>query len=130
MLGYLVEVARAVRSGSRELPPWDRRWSKIKDGFKFGIALLVWYSPAVLLAIPGEVVVAINEASGHLPAAVGAAAGILNTASSVWGLAILVLEAAIISQYIDRGLGAALGCCSLFPMRPLSRGTSSGSTLA
>jgi hypothetical protein len=33
-----------------------------------------------------------------LPAAVGAAAGILNTASSVWGLATLLLEAAIISQ--------------------------------
>jgi energy-coupling factor transport system substrate-specific component len=109
MLGYLMDVARDVRSGSRELPLWDHRWWKIKDGFKFSIALVVWYLPAIVLAIPGQVVAGVNEATGNpTPGAITSAAGILNTASSVWGLAVLVLEAAIISQYIDRGLGAAL----------------------
>jgi energy-coupling factor transport system substrate-specific component len=109
MLGYLMDVTRAVRSGARELPPWDHRWSNIKDGFKFGVALFIWYSPAILLANPGAVVVAVNQAAGQpMPGAIAATAAILSTASSVWGLAVLVLEAAIISQYIDRGLGAAL----------------------
>ena len=109
LLGYQMEIARSVRSRSRELPAWDHRWWKIKDGFKFAIALLVWYSPAILLAIPGAVVAGSNEAAAQpTPGAIMATAGILNAVSSVWGLAVLVLEAAIISEYIDRGLGAAL----------------------
>jgi energy-coupling factor transport system substrate-specific component len=109
MLGYLMDVARASRAGARELPLWDHRWSKIKDGFKFAIALLIWYAPVIVLAIPGQVVSGVSDATGQ-PAqpTIAAVSGVLGTLSGVWGLAVLVLEAAIISQYIDRGLGAAL----------------------
>ena len=109
MLGYLMDVARAVRAGSRELPPWDSKWRKIREGFKFGIALAIWYAPAIVLAVPGAVVDSLNQPAGHVtPGAITATAAILNAASSVWGVVVLLLEAAIISQYIDRGLGAAL----------------------
>jgi energy-coupling factor transport system substrate-specific component len=109
MVGYLIDIARAVRSGATELPPWDHRWSKIKDGFRFTIALLIWYAPVIVLAIPSEVVGATNEGAGHAPGGpIAEAAAILGALSGVWGLVVLVLEAAIISQYIDRGLGAAL----------------------
>jgi hypothetical protein len=100
LVGYTVEVARVVRSGARELPPWDRRWQKIKDGFKFLVAILIWTIPSVLLSIPSAVV---SEQS-----AVGELAGIVSAAGSVWGLVVLVLEPAIISQYMDRGFPGAL----------------------
>src|SRR6202521_5947587 len=58
LVGYTVEVARVVRSGARELPPWDRRWQKIKDGFKFLVAILIWTTPSVLLSIPSSLVTA------------------------------------------------------------------------
>jgi len=54
-------------------------------------------------------VVGLNQSAGQqMPAAIATTADVLNTASSVWGLIVLVLEAAIISQYINRGLRAAL----------------------
>src|SRR6266513_3135219 len=33
LIGYIVEIARRVRSGAHELPPWDHPWKNIKDGF-------------------------------------------------------------------------------------------------
>ena len=100
LVGYTVEVARVVRAGARELPPWDRRWQKIKDGFKFVVAILIWASPSVLLSIPSAMV---SEQSTF-----GELAGIVSAAGSVWGLVVLVLEPAIISQYMDRGFPGAL----------------------
>src|ERR1700687_1390657 len=100
LVGYTVEVARVVRAGARELPPWDRPWQKIKDGFKFLVAILIWASPSVLLSIPSAMV---SEQSTF-----GELAGIVSAAGSVWGLVVLVLEPAIISQYMDRGFPGAL----------------------
>src|ERR1700694_525441 len=100
LLGYTVEGARGVRAGARELPPWDRRWQKIKDGFKFLVAILIWTTPSVLLSIPSSLV---SEQS-----AVSELAGIVSAAGSLWGLVVLVLEPAIISQYMDRGFPGAL----------------------
>jgi energy-coupling factor transport system substrate-specific component len=100
LVGYTVEVARVVRSGARELPPWDHRWQKIKDGFKFLVAILIWSIPSVILSIPSAVV---GEQS-----AAGEVAGIISAAGSVWGLVVLVFEPAIVSQYMDRGFLGAL----------------------
>jgi energy-coupling factor transport system substrate-specific component len=99
-VGYTVEVARVIRSGARELPPWDRRWQKVKDGFKFLIALLIWTIPSVLLSIPSALV---SDQS-----ALGDLAGIVSAAGSVWGLVVLVLEPAIVTQYMDHGFPGAL----------------------
>jgi energy-coupling factor transport system substrate-specific component len=100
LVGYTLEIARVVRSGARELPPWDHRWQKIKDGFKFLVAILIWTTPSVLLSIPSAVV---GEQS-----AVGEVAGIVSATGSVWGLVVVLLEPAIVSQYMDRGFLGAL----------------------
>jgi energy-coupling factor transport system substrate-specific component len=94
-VGYGVKIARVVRSGSRELPPWEHPWVLIKDGFKFLAVILIWSIPGSLLSIPAALV---SEQS-----ALGEPAGLLSAAGSVWGLVVLVLEPAIISQYMDRG---------------------------
>jgi energy-coupling factor transport system substrate-specific component len=95
LTGYSVKISRVVRSGSRELPLWDHPWHLIRDGFKFLTIILIWSTPAVLLSIPSAVV---GEQS-----AVGEVAGVVSAAGSVWGVVVLVLEAAILSQYLERG---------------------------
>jgi len=115
LAGYIVETARAVRSGERRLPPWDRRWSKIKDGFKIVVILLIWTVPSALLSIPAAIVsAAANEGSRQaLGGAISAVAGILAAIGSVWGVVVLLVEAAILSQYLDRGFASALNIRSV-----------------
>lgn len=103
LVGYTVEVARIVRSGARQLPPWDHPWRKIKDGFKFLVALLIWTIPGALLSIPAAVV-----GQQSTETTVGEIAGIVSAVGSVWGIVVLLLEPAIISQYMDCGFLGAL----------------------
>jgi energy-coupling factor transport system substrate-specific component len=105
LVGYIVEIARRIRSGANELPPWDHPWQNIKDGFKLLIALLIWTIPSALLGIPAAIVgAAVSEGSRQaLGGSVSAVAGIIAALGSVWGLVVLLLEPAIISQYMDRG---------------------------
>ena len=115
LVGYIVEIARRVRSGARALPPWDHPWQNIKDGFKLIVALLIWTIPSVLLGIPAAIVeAAVNEGSREaLGGSVYAAAGIVAAVGSVWGLLVLLLEPAIISQYMDRGFRGALNVAAV-----------------
>lgn len=107
--GYLLEIARTVRSGGRTLPPWDRRWMKIKDGFKVLVVLLIWAIPIVLLSIPAGIVGEIQQRpSPGFFATVTAATRLLAAIGSVWGLLVLLLEAAILSQFLEGGFWAAL----------------------
>ncbi|MDQ6713996.1 MAG: DUF4013 domain-containing protein [Candidatus Dormibacteraeota bacterium] len=100
LIGYSVKISRVVRAGSRELPPWEHPWQLVNDGFKFLVIMLIWIVPAIVLSIPASVV---TESS-----AVGELAGILSAAGSVWILGVIVLEPAIISQYLDRGFAGGL----------------------
>jgi energy-coupling factor transport system substrate-specific component len=100
LVGYTVKVARVVRSGSHELPPWEHPWQLIKEGFQFITIFLVWSVPGVLLSIPSAVV-------GE-PSAAGEVAGVVSAAGSVWGLVLLLLQPAILSQYLDRGFRGGL----------------------
>jgi energy-coupling factor transport system substrate-specific component len=113
LAGYIVEIARRVRGGARELPAWDHPWQNIKDGFKIITALLIWVSPSVLLSIPAGIVAGINETGPALPAAVTWLAGVLGAIGTVWSLAVLILEPAIIIQYIDRGFLGALNVAAV-----------------
>jgi hypothetical protein len=115
LVGYIVEVARRVRSGARELPPWDHPWRKIKDGFKVLAALFIWTIPSALLSIPAAIVdAAVNEGSRQaLGGSVSAVAAIVAALGSVWGLMVLLLEPAIISQYMDRGFRGALNVAAV-----------------
>jgi energy-coupling factor transport system substrate-specific component len=113
--GYIVEIARRVRSGARELPPWDHPWRNIKDGFKVLAALVIWTIPSALLSIPAAIVdAAVNEGSRQaLGGSVSAAAAIVGAIGSVWGVMVLLLEPAIISQYMDRGFRGALNVAAV-----------------
>jgi len=101
LTGYSVRITRVVRAGSHELPPWDHRWQLIKEGSKFFVIVLIWIIPSVLLSIPSSVVSDQSSAAGEL-------AGAVSAAGSVWGLVVILLEPAIISQYMDRGFLGAL----------------------
>jgi energy-coupling factor transport system substrate-specific component len=105
LTGYSVKISRVVYAGSRELPAWDHRWRMIKEGFRFIVIIGIWSIPAVLLSIPAAVV---GEQS-----AAGEVAGIVSAAGSVWGLVVLLVEPAIISQYLDRGFLGALNPVSV-----------------
>jgi energy-coupling factor transport system substrate-specific component len=110
LIGYIVEIARRVRSGARELPAWDHPWKNIKEGFKILAALLIWVVPSALLSIPAAIVeAAASEGSRQaLGGSISAVAGIVAAIGSVWSLVVLLLEPAIISQYIERGFWGAL----------------------
>ncbi len=115
LVGYIVEIARRVRSGARELPPWDHPWRNIKDGFKVLAAIVIWTIPSGLLSIPAAIVdAAVNEGSRQaLGGSVSAAAAIVAAVGSVWGLMVVLLEPAIISQYMDRGFLGALNVAAV-----------------
>ena len=115
LVGYTVEIARRVRSGAHELPPWDHPWRNIKDGFKVLAALLIWTLPGALLGIPAGIVdAAVNEGSRQaLGGSVSAVAAIVAALGSVWGVIVVLLEPAIISQYMDRGFRGALNLAAV-----------------
>jgi len=115
LIGYIVEIARRVRSGARELPAWDHPWKNIKDGFKVLAALLIWVVPSALLSIPAAIVeAAASEGSRQaLGGSISAVAGIVAAIGSVWSLVVLLLEPAIISQYIQRGFWGALNAAAV-----------------
>ena len=94
-MGYGVEVARRVRVGGEwELPAWDRLSLKLRDGLAITVLLLAWYLPGVALAVTVEMA---NE--DVAPAALGALAVFVG----LWNLALLVVQAAIWSQYLAGG---------------------------
>src|SRR5947208_471232 len=110
LVGYIIEIARHVRSGGRQLPPWEYPWRNIKDGFKVALAILIWTMPCALLSIPAAIVgAAVSDGSTKaLGGSIAAGAGVLEALGSVWGVMVLLIEAAILSQYLDRGFWAAL----------------------
>jgi hypothetical protein len=115
LTGYIVEVARRVRAGDRQLPPWNHPWRKIKDGFKVLAVILVWLIPSVLLSIPAAVVSGLQQqGTPAIDSTISDLAGIVGAVGSVWILFVLVLEAAIISQYLDRGFLGALNVAAVF----------------
>jgi len=109
LTGYVIEIARRVRAGSLELPPWNRPWRKIKDGFKVVLVLLIWAVPGALLSIGAGIVGALDESqTGVALGTVNALQGIVAAVGSVWGILVLLLVPSIISQYLDRGFWGAL----------------------
>jgi len=115
LVGYIVEIARRVRSGAHELPPWDHPWRNIKDGFKVLAALFIWTLPSALLGIPAAIVdAAVSEGSRQaLGGSISAVAAIVAALGSGWGLMVVLLEPAIISQYMDRGFRGALNVAAV-----------------
>lgn len=106
LTGYLLAISRSASSGQTALPAWDHRWRKIADGFKALLVLLIWFLPSVLLSIPVAVVSSVQSANA-VPGMAGAA-GVLEALGSVWGLVLLVLLPAILSQFLRNGFASSL----------------------
>jgi energy-coupling factor transport system substrate-specific component len=107
--GYLIELARERRAGGRELPPWNRPWAKLKDGVKINLVLGLWTLPALLLSFPGAVTSALREQPGFvIPAAITSLAGIVAAVGGMWTLLVLLLEPAIFTEFLDRGIRGGL----------------------
>ncbi|HLB77487.1 MAG TPA: DUF4013 domain-containing protein, partial [Candidatus Dormibacteraeota bacterium] len=102
--------ARHVRAGGRGLPPWDRLGPNIKDGFKVVVVIFTWWIPSALLSIPAAIVEAATSEGSKtaLGGSVAAGAGLLAAVGSVWGVAVLLIEAAILSEYLQHGFWGAL----------------------
>lgn len=107
--GYLIELARERRAGGRELPRWNRPWAKLKEGFKINLVLGLWTLPALFLSFPAAYASALREEPGLvIPAAITSLAGIVAAIGGMWTLLVLLLEPAIFSEYLDRGIRGAL----------------------
>ncbi|TMD09177.1 MAG: DUF4013 domain-containing protein [Chloroflexi bacterium] len=97
--GYQLALARRIRDGSHELPPWDHLGHKLKDGFGILAVLLLWNIPGIVLTIPAGLVGDSGASNGVLTA--------LTALGSLWGLLVLVAEPPIFSQYLRGGFRAA-----------------------
>jgi hypothetical protein len=107
--GYAVAVARGVRAGDEELPRWDHLRQKLKDGFLITALFVVWNLPGILLGIPAELAAGIgNGAGGQGMRILIGALSALATLGGLWGLVVLMAQAAIWGQYLKGGFGAAL----------------------
>jgi energy-coupling factor transport system substrate-specific component len=108
--GYLIELARRTRAGEQELPPWNRRWAKLKEGFRINVVLVVWNLPTLLLSIPAGIVSSgVKETPQFFAAGfLGSLAGIVAAIGSLWTLVVLLLEPPIFTQYLDGGIRRAL----------------------
>ena len=97
--GYQVALARQIRDGSHELPPWDHLGRKLRDGFTILAVLLLWNIPGIVLTIPAGLMGDGGASNGVLTA--------LTALGSLWGLLVLLAEPPIFSQYLRGGFRAA-----------------------
>ncbi len=110
LLGYFVETARVVRAGGRDLPPWNNIGQKLGDGFLLGVVTFVWDLPGSILSWGGGFpthCVGSNCTTGYSPGPLAALGGL-------YSLLIALLTAAIWSQYLEGGFGAAFDFRAIF----------------
>jgi hypothetical protein len=107
LLGYFVEAARTVSQGGRELPPWTDIGKKLGDGFLLGVALFVWGLPGTILSSGGGGFHCVQSSCSYQ-------AGPLAPLGGLYGLLIALLTAAIWSQFLAGGFGAAFDFRAVF----------------
>ena len=117
LMGYGVEVARNVRDGVKNpLPEWDYG-RHLQDGFKLGVAMFVYFLPAILLMsiTMGSVIMAAvlsgDDRGDALGALIGGGFLLVMCLMLIYGLIIAILSPAINLQYIREG---TIGSCFRF----------------
>jgi Protein of unknown function (DUF4013) len=100
LLGYFVETARTISSGARELPPWTNIGQKLSDGFLLAVVLFIWDLPGSILSSAGSGSTCVGSACTYH-------AGPLSGLGGLYSLLLGLLTAAIWSQFLDGGFGAA-----------------------
>jgi hypothetical protein len=109
LLGYCVEIARTISRGGRELPPWTDVGTKLREGFVLAVVLFIWNLPGSILSWTGASLHCVGSSCTYTPP--------VNTLAPLGGLYSLLLgllTAAIWSQYLEGGFGAAFDFRAVF----------------
>lgn len=118
LLGYFIETARTISRGERELPPWTDIGKKLGEGFLLAVVLFIWNLPGSILSSGGGVTCA---GSGSA-AACHYAPGPLAPLGGLYSLLLGLLTAAIWSQFLEGGFGAAFDFRAIFRRATLHPG--------
>ena len=118
LLGYFIEAARTISRGERELPPWTDIGKKLGEGFLLAVVLFIWNLPGSILSGGGGVTCA---GSGSA-AACHYAPGPLAPLGGLYSLLLGLLTAAIWSQFLEGGFGAAFDFRAIFRRATLHPG--------
>jgi hypothetical protein len=108
LLGYSVETARTISRGGRELPPWTDVGTKLREGFVLAVVLFIWGLPgSILSSVGGSTVHCVGSSCSYTPSALAPLGGL-------YSLFLAFLTAAIWSQYLEGGFGAAFDFRAVF----------------
>ncbi|MBX7237136.1 MAG: DUF4013 domain-containing protein [Caldilineales bacterium] len=103
LYGYMIELVRNVRRGDDlPMPEWDNWGEKIVLGIKYGILLIVWSLPILLITLP---LILLSAIVGDSDAAnvLGLAWTCFACLSILYGILILVATPAITIFFAERG---------------------------
>lgn len=107
LLGYLLETARSISRGERELPPWTDIGKKLSEGFVLAVVLFIWDLPGSILSSTGSGVHCVDTSCSYSPNALAPLGGL-------YSLLLGLLTAAIWSQFLDGGFAAAFDFRAIF----------------
>jgi hypothetical protein len=103
LLGYLVELSRRVRDGQPEVPRWDHRWRKIKDGSAVTTLFVLWSLPGIAVSAIGAILV-----DPSIELRLGPVGDVLSAIGNVWQIMVLIIQMPVWAQYLQGGFRAAL----------------------
>ncbi len=115
LLGYSVETARAISRGGRELPPWTDVGKKLKEGFVLAVVLFIWGLPGSILSWGSYPIFCVGSTCAYNPSAFAPVGGL-------YSLLLSFLTAAIWSQFLEGGFGAAFDFRAIFRRAGLQPG--------
>ena len=107
LLGYFVETARTVSRGESELPPWTDVGKKLREGFVLAVVLFIWGLPGSILSSASNPISCVGSSCTYHPSALAPIGGL-------YALLLAFLTAAIWSQYLEGGFGAAFNFRAIF----------------
>ena len=107
LLGYFVETARTVSRGESELPPWTDVGKKLREGFVLSVVLFIWGLPGSILSSASNPISCVGSSCTYHPSALAPIGGL-------YALLLAFLTAAIWSQYLEGGFGAAFNFRAIF----------------
>jgi hypothetical protein len=115
LLGYSVETARTISRGGRELPPWTDIGTKLREGFVLTVVLFIWGLPGSILSLGSFPMNCVGSSCTYSPSALAPLGGL-------YSLLLAFLTAAIWSQYLEGGFGAAFDFRAIFRRAGLQPG--------
>jgi hypothetical protein len=106
LLGYSLETARTISRGGGELPAWTDIGTKLREGFVLAVVLLIWGLPGSILG-GSSIHCVVGSSCTYTP-------NVLAPLGGLYSLFLGLLTAAIWSQYLEGGFGAAFDFRAVF----------------